>query len=283
MLNLVTMQFPSPKPKKNCCRVSCLRIEGKEMQNSVIQQHRVLQIFMVIAMFCAGKLYFMVIDYIKISQNLKSAWNKTEACFVHSFNLPITWKILQAVVVGVGYFTAKTSIWILVLWSWWAPFGGDPQQQKELMWKTLWMHAWVCAHAHTSNQGSLSASLLRRGLASPPVGFGRPGLALPQPSRLLAVISGRGHTNLHPCWWYCRWQVSVAGTALHSSRHKNLTFFWRLLWWTTSAGSLLLNISLEKERSCQSYSEKSKTSKNAGPWSHLGDVLIEKKFLNNPW
>lgn len=35
------------------------------MQNSVIQQHRVLQSFMVIAMFCAGKLYFMVIDYIK--------------------------------------------------------------------------------------------------------------------------------------------------------------------------------------------------------------------------
>lgn len=43
------------------------------------------------------------------------------------------------------------------------------------------------------------------------------------------------------------------------------------------------NISLEKERSCQSYLEQSKTSKNAGPWSHLGDVLIEKITLKSSW
>lgn len=159
--------------------------------------------------------------------------------------------------VGVGYVSADTSIWTRVLWSWW-----DPQQQKEFMRKMLWMYTWVYPRAHARNQGSLSMGLLRGGLASPPVGFGRPGLALSQTCRSLA-ISGREPHQPHPCWWCCRWQVSSAGTGLHGSGHKNLTFFWSLLWWTASAGSLLLNMSLEKERSCQSYLEKSKTSMQA--------------------
>jgi len=58
-----------------------------------------------------------------------------------------------------------------------------------------------------------------------------------------------------------------------------LRYFWSSWWWTTSARILLANIPLEKEKSCQGFAEQSRTSKNAGPWYHLRDMLLGKILL----
>lgn len=96
----------------------------------------------------------------------------------------------------------------------------------------------------------------------------------------------------HQWQWATQTHIPADGTEVASLwcrdrvtqlRAEKSEIFLEIVVVTTSAGILLPNISLEKERSCQSYLEQSKTSKNAGPWSHLGDVLIEKITLKSSW
>lgn len=116
---------------------------------------------------------------------------------------------------------------------------------------------------------------------SPPTGFGRPGAALSQPRRLLVAISGSEPHKLTSLLMVLQVASLWCRDRVIQLRVEKSEIFLEIVVVTTSAGILLPNISLEKERSCQSYLEQSKTSKNAGPWSHLGDVLIEKITLKS--
>lgn len=159
--------------KKNAVGNPLLQTDGKyfwEMQNGVVEQHRVLEFHGHCYVLC-WQLHFMVIAY-KICQKLKSCWNETGAWFARDLKLPINvnfykqfWQVLATLSLAIS---SKH-------WYFKAAVGGEPSNSKN-SWKKCSLC--VCAHKNVhvrvqAIRAPYSMSMLRRGLASAPIGFGR--------------------------------------------------------------------------------------------------------------